>query len=157
VLVWNILQSGASISSGNFNGSYKGASSNQTISQNGRVEIDIGSTAYWQMGLSTSSDPSTRYSSWLAGIDVSGNGNGGVQRCDVKVPGWSQNYTLFLGGSDTLVLELVNGQVRLYSRMTDGNIRASTAWGAISGTLYVHLYNNNLSSIYGVTGGAIYR
>lgn len=157
ILAWNILQSGASISSGNFNGSFKGASSTQTISQNGRVEIDIGSTAYWEMGLSTSSDPSTSYSSWLAGINVSGNGNGGVQRCDVKVPGWSQNYTLFLGGSDTLVLEVVNNQARIYTRLTDGNIRASTPWGAISGTLYVHLYDNNLSSIYGVTGGAIYR
>ena len=156
-LVWNILQSGSSVSSGNFNGSYKGASSTQTISQNGRVEIDVGSTAYWQMGLSTSSDPSTAYSSWAAGVNVTGSGLGGVQRCDLKVPGWSQNYTLFLGGSDTLVLEVVNNQVRIYSRMTDGNTRASTAWGAISGTLYVHLYNNNLSSIYGVTGGAIYR
>ncbi|ODU24098.1 MAG: hypothetical protein ABS95_02270 [Verrucomicrobia bacterium SCN 57-15] len=156
-LVWNILQSGASISSGNFNGSFKGASSTQTISQNGRVEIDIASTAYWEMGLSTSSDPSTSYSSWLAGINVSGNGNGGVQRCDVKVPGWNQNYTLFLGGSDTLVIEVVNNQVRIYTRLTDGSIRASTPWGAIPGTLYVHLYNNNLSSIYGVTGGAIYR
>lgn len=155
-LVWNILQSGASISSGNFNGSYKGASSSQTISQNGRVEIDVGSTAYWQMGLSSSSDPSTTYGSWLAGINVTGNGFGGVQRCDVKVPGWSQTYTLFFGGSDTLVIEVVNNQVRLFSRMTDGSIRAST-WGAVSGTLYVHLYNNNLSSIYGVTGGAIYR
>ncbi len=156
-LVWNILQSGASISSGNFNGSYKGASSSQTISQNGRVEIDIGSTAYWQMGLSSSSDPSTSYGSWPAGINVTGNGFAGIQRCDVKVPGWSQTYTLFLGGSDTLVLEVANNQVRIFSRMTDGNIRASTAWGAISGTLYVHLYHNNLSSLYGVTGGAIYR
>lgn len=156
-LVWNIPQSGASVSGGNFNGSYKGASSTQTISQNGRVEIDIGSTAYWAMGLSTSSDPSTGYSSWAAGINVSGNGFGGVQRCDIKVPGWSQNYTLFLGGTDTLVIEVVNNQVRIFSRMTDGNIRASTAWGAISGSLYLHLYNNNLSSIYGVTGGAIYR
>ena len=156
-LVWNILQSGASISSGNFNGSYKGAASTQTISQNGRVEIDVGSTAYWQMGLSTSSDPATSYSSWLAGINVSGNGNGGIQRCDLKVPGWNQNYALFLGGSDTLVIEVANNQVRIFSRMTDGNIRASTVWGAISGTLYVHLYNNNLSSIYGVTGGAINR
>lgn len=156
-LVWNILQSGASISSGNFNGSYKGASSSQTISQNGRVEIDIGSTAYWQMGLSSSSDPSTSYGSWPVGINVTGNGFAGVQRCDVKVPGWSQTYTLFFGGSDTLVLEVVNNQVRIFSRMTDGSIRASTAWGAVSGTLYVHLYNNNLSAIYGVTGGAIYR
>lgn len=156
-LVWNILQSGASISGGNFNGSYKGASSSQTISQNGRVEIDIGSTAYWQMGLSSSSDPSTSYGSWAAGINVTGNGFGGVQRCDVKVPGWSQTYTLFLSGSDTLVLEVVNNQVRIFSRMTDGTTRASTAWGAISGTLYVHLYHNSLSSLYGVTGGAIYR
>lgn len=156
-LVWNIPQSGASVSGGNFNGSYKGASSTQTISQNGRVEIDIGSTAYWAMGLSTSSDPSTGYSSWAAGVNVSGNGFGGVQRCDIKVPGWSQTYTLFLGGSDTLVLEVVNNQVRMFSRMIDGNVRASTAWGAISGTLYLHLYNNNLSSIYGVTGGVIWR
>ncbi len=156
-LVWNILQSGASISSGNFNGSYKGASSTQTISQNGRIEIDVASTAYWQMGLSTSSDPSMGYSSWPAGINVTGSGLGGVQRCDVKVPGWSQNYTLFLGGSDTLVLEVVNNQVRIYSRMTDGNTRASTPWGALSGMLYAHLYNNNLSSVYGVTAGAIFR
>jgi len=156
-LVWNILQAGTSISAGNFNGSYKGASSTQTISQNGRVEIDVGSTAYWEMGLSSSSDPSTAYGSWIAGINVSGNGYGDMQRCDIKVPGWSQTYSLFIGASDTLVLEVANNQVRIYARMTDGNIRASSAWGSVSGPLYVHLYNNNLSAVYGVSSGAIFR
>lgn len=156
-LVWDILQSGASISGGNLNGSYRGAASTQTISENGRVEIDVGATAYWAMGLSPSSDPSANYAAWPAGINVTGNGQAGVQRCDVKVPGWSQSYTLFLGGSDTLVLEVVNSQVRVFSRMTDGSIRATTAWGPLEGTLYVHLFNNHLSAVSGVTAGAIYR
>ncbi len=157
-LVWSGFDSGSYISGSDFTGTglYKDAWSSQTLLNNGRVEFNPADNAYFHFGLAPIQG-ADGYSAYTVGLSASSSAMGGLQVCNVKVPGSSYNNVAILGGSDTIVIELSGGQCRLYIRKTDGTTRWSSAWGSVSGqTLYPHMRREN-STLRGVTSGTIYR